>query len=1371
MSSFSIDDVRDSFRADVSLFLTRIRQGAEAALAAPVLGTDALEGTRRPVFTPIGEHGHAIYGTAALVGARSLHESAQALEELARAGEEAIAQLDEARKRARAIAAACIEGVTQMRRMLLIELDHRSDDAVKLSAQWMSGVSSLRQRPPTPPAEMAAGSAQPGPQDQQAALPPKQVPQVPAAPAAAVPPAPAPAAAARSAPPVAPAEASGPPAAEAAGEPSSGSGPGPEDVFQFESEVEDLPIDEEPAALQSRAGFHFEDADQASGFGGELQEVFHKEGEIAVRAMAVEMALLRAQPGDTNAVSNLERLFHTLKGAAATVGLAEISAAAASIQERLEEELERGVKLTPEAVEALDRDIAEVLVRAGLPPLSEAAPGAPAPGAAASAHVFFLEEAGDLQRQAHGLLETLASESAEKVARARQELGALFHRLKGSAYLVGELRVGGEAEKLQALLDPEAAGTGSGAQAPEDLAPTIRAALARISALLGTDEAVGAAAAEPVQEKPVRETVTVATEPELWNAFTQESGELMDSLERECLALEESAQPRQGLERAMNMLHTLKGVLNTIGLAPTAKILHRVEDFVENLLGAPILPPMRSVASLLLKVRGDVRKNLNEAKQGYVETAPKRLEARIARVLQASRGKAEAPPPPAAPGPREGHKPARSEGASIHSIAEARSHRSGVSVVSARGSMSRMAPGDPADRKFIRVGTERLDALMNLAGELVVSRSRLLARVGTLWKLQQELGRRSRSLLETVDEFRDTYEYASLDGRTVSPVRAAFAQTSLAAGSVSAPAGVADAAAQGHSDWGHFGELELDRYDDIHILSRRLAEIVSDVTELSGDLSHGLTSFSDDSQALDTIVTGIQTEVSRARMVPLDILFSRLRLPVRDAAGRDSKEVRVATEGADVTIDKTIADGLFGPMLHLVRNAVVHGIEPAAARQASGKPLVGVITLSARQESGQIVVEIRDDGGGLDLPGLRARGAQLNLVPADLPLDDPALCELVFVPGLSTDARAGAVSGRGLGCDIVRRAVERMNGTIQVESKTGEGATFTITLPVTLAITKALLVRQNGRAFAFPLHFAERILDVEDNTIVESAGVRRIKIEEQFITVTPFDRHLRTPGPETRKGPILLLRVGDQRAAVQVDAIVGQEEIVVKSLGDVLSGHPLFAGVTMRGTGELVLIVDVPALLETKAPRLERARPQAALPAAPVVRPEPKVIKPRPAVAAAAAATAAAPPPAAAPAKRRRARVLFVDDSLSVRKYAELTFASLGVDLTLAVDGVDALNRLRGETFDIVFTDLEMPRMHGFELIRELRFVPAYRDLPIVVVTSRSGQKHKQQALTLGATEYLTKPFSPQVVEEMVRRFTKPPGEGDPRPVPRGLPS
>jgi len=383
------------------------------------------------------------------------------------------------------------------------------------------------------------------------------------------------------------------------------------------------------------------------------------------------------------------------------------------------------------------------------------------------------------------------------------------------------------------------------------------------------------------------------------------------------------------------------------------------------------------------------------------------------------------------------------------------------------------------------------------------------------------------------------------------------------------------------------------------------------------------------------------------------------------------------------------------------------------------------------------VVEIIDDGAGLDLERLRERGAALGLIPHDTALDDPRIRDLIFVHGLSTHVAADAVAGRGVGCDVVRRAIDRLNGSLRVDSVRHQHTTFSITLPVTLAISRALLVRHAGEIFAVPLYFTERIVDAREVDIVESAGQRRIDIDGTFVPVRAFGEFV--SGPTSPDGPILLVQVGGQRLVIQVDEVLTQEEVVVKSLGALLRGHPMFAGVTVRGNGETVLILDVPSMIDTALGRdtvVRAAAPRAR--GGELVGAAPRLVAPH-----------------AVPAadSDRPLHVLFVDDSVSVRKVAERALKQLGVEVTLANDGVDALEKLRGGRFDLVFTDLEMPRMHGYELIRELRFLPAYHAMPVIVVTSRSGKKHRDEAHAVGASEYLTKPFTSRSLASALLKF------------------
>jgi chemosensory pili system protein ChpA (sensor histidine kinase/response regulator) len=586
---------------------------------------------------------------------------------------------------------------------------------------------------------------------------------------------------------------------------------------------------------------------------------------------------------------------------------------------------------------------------------------------------------------------------------------------------------------------------------------------------------------------------------------------------------------------------------------------------------------------------------------------------------------------------------------------------------------------------------------MNLTGELVVSRSRLLRRVTRLRAMQRQISTGHQRLTAAVERFRERHEFS-----LAAPV---------AARAAAGPAGA----------WAGFGELEMDQYGDVNILARSLGAIADEVATVQAQVQDALGLLADDTTAFGAIVSSLQGEITRARMVPVEDLFSRLRLPVRDAAQREGKSVRVTTTGEDVDLDKTIVDKLYVPLLHVVRNAVSHGIEPFDRRAQAGKDPVGTIALAARQEAGLIVIEVADDGAGLDLARLHEAAVKQGALPPDTPLDHPSVADAVFLPGVSTRGGAGEVSGRGVGGDVVRREIEKLGGDIRVKTAAGKGTAFLITLPLTLAITRALLLRDGGQTFAVPLAFAERLLDLADLPIVESAGVRRVRLEDGYHPIHELAAVLgraREARVEGTTQVAVLLRAGDKRLAVAVDALLGQEEIVVKSVGELLTGHPLLSGVTVSGDGELILILDVPGLLDpggrgaagSAAGSVER------LPSGPV-------------------------------------RVLFVDDSLSVRKVAEKLLTELGAEVTLAVDGQDALDLLSRQAFDLVFTDLEMPRLHGFELIQAVSASPNLRHIPVVVVSSRSGQKHRDEAQAVGARDYVTKPFNQEVFAQMLRRW------------------
>ncbi|HSK05313.1 MAG TPA: response regulator, partial [Kofleriaceae bacterium] len=785
-------------------------------------------------------------------------------------------------------------------------------------------------------------------------------------------------------------------------------------------------------------------------------------------------------------------------------------------------------------------------------------------------------------------------------------------------------------------------------------------------------------------------------------------------------SLERASDPRGVMRSMLRHYHTLKGAANAAGLSAMGRSVHHVESYLERLVVRRVIPALGDTVSAFADVQRRLRRGLQRAEQGAAEPEVDHIERLLANLAgsSASSGSWLGSSDPAWSS-RSGEEPdSRSE-----------SWRRGTSGPDS-GTGSELGEGD---KRFIRVPVDRLDGLMNMVGELVVNRSRMVSRLDRLRGLHDDGGSLRRQMIDAVETFATGSEFANLDGRrarrSARPARPERA--ALAGGAATAAAAVVG-----------FGALELDTYEEIHVLSRRLLEAASDVTQASADIDAELANLVDDAESITGIVSGLQSEITRARMVPLETLFSRLYMPVRDAAQREHKAVDLVARGEAVSIDKAIADALYGPMLHLVRNAVAHGIEGEEARRRAGKTPRGAIGVAARQESGHIVIEVSDDGAGIDVGRLRELGIARGLVAPTIAADDPALMDLVFAAGVSTSASVGDVAGRGVGGDVVRRAVERLNGTITVSSSRGVGTMFTITLPLTTAITQAIMVRDRGRVVAIPMHFTERILELDRNQMVESFGRRRISIDGEIMPLRSAAELFgdRDRGADER-GTIIVCAVGDHALALAIDAVISQEEIVVKPLGAVLENHPLFSGVTLRGDGQLALILDIPGILGGMA---ERA-------GAPVRIAE---AEPRPAE----HAPAEIVPPPHAPSSEpepEAIRVLFVDDSLSVRKVAEKALASLGIEVVTAVDGQDALDRLRTGRFSIVFTDLEMPRVHGYDLIRQLRFVPAYQTVPIVVVSSRSGAKHVEHALRMGANEYLTKPFTAEDLGRTIARWVR----------------
>jgi chemosensory pili system protein ChpA (sensor histidine kinase/response regulator) len=451
-----------------------------------------------------------------------------------------------------------------------------------------------------------------------------------------------------------------------------------------------------------------------------------------------------------------------------------------------------------------------------------------------------------------------------------------------------------------------------------------------------------------------------------------------------------------------------------------------------------------------------------------------------------------------------------------------------------------------------------------------------------------------------------------------------------------------------------------------------------------------------------------------------------------EAARAAGKQVRVQTEGDAVELDTSLIEHIVDPLLHLGQNAVVHGIEAADERRARGKPVEGRLTLGARHEGGFVYIEVRDDGRGIDTAVLRARAVAQRFVAADTAaaLSEREALDLIFLPGFSTSAAVTSASGRGVGMDVVRTNVRRLNGDIEVQTEVGTGTRFVIKLPLTVLVSEALLVRVAGETLAVPLNAVQTVTVVAAADVRADARGEAIVVDGDLVHLVPLDRVLVLPAqPRGAHAQVLVLRAPGGALAVEVDEIVRKDEMVIKPLGSFLDGVGPFAGATIGSDGRVMLLLDAVKLSESKA-------------AATAARTASETSLARSPLAGSTRATvAAAKVPAGAGHERTtRPRVLLVDDSISVRRFVGRMLTAGGFEVVTANDGAEAIARVAEGRFDVVVTDLEMPRVNGYELIEDLRRRSSTRQVPVIVLTTRAGDKHVSLARRLGVEHYVTKP-------------------------------
>lgn len=770
---------------------------------------------------------------------------------------------------------------------------------------------------------------------------------------------------------------------------------------------------------------------------------------------------------------------------------------------------------------------------------------------------------------------------------------------------------------------------------------------------------------------------------EVFKYFIPEAEEYLETITVSLLRLEQEPGDMVVTQELFRAAHTLKGSAYTVGFQAIGDLAHYVEDVVDTIHegGTRVSPEL---ADLLFRAVDALRLVLRR-EPGTVPQVREEFQAVIGRLRQLS------------------SKPPESILTSLVS--------QGVSAEAPRDDLrveafdwveeERRREGvvpEGGEETVVRVGRDRLERLLNMVGELVIGRGRLEQRLDALDQLSRQVLLYKGRMLDAVRSFEDKHAFAP---PTPIPGEATLSPSAILAS---------------------FGTLEFDQYDDLNVFSRRMTEISSDVGESMSQLIGSIRKAREDMGQLQHLTRGLRDEIARTRMVAIGTLFTRFQKSVREMARATGKAVRVSVSGGHTEVDSAVVQRLGEPLIHLVRNAVYHGIEKPSVREACGKSAIGTVSLHAVLRGNAVAIEVEDDGAGLDLEKIMTTAVARGILRPEQAVDMPAseALKLIYLHGFSTAETVGDQAGRGVGMDAVKQVVERMNGQIEIETEPDVGTKFTLILPVSLLISTALIVRVGDQRYALPLPSIREVLTPPGGAMHEVGMRTMLQVGEEAIEVRPLGRML-GGDPQESDGPVpvVVLRTSRGIIGVTVDELLGRQEIVIKPLGGLnLFQSSCYSGATIDPEGRVVLVIDVAHLLSDRPPRLAGPPPSA-----------------EPLLTAAGHATTGV-----AGKGREPARILLIDDSLSVRKFVGVMLEGAGYKVETAADGEEGLRKATTEAFQLILTDLELPKLNGYELIQSLRGRPELRSTPILVMTTRAADKHRQMALSLGATAYIAKP-------------------------------
>jgi chemotaxis protein histidine kinase CheA/ActR/RegA family two-component response regulator len=669
--------------------------------------------------------------------------------------------------------------------------------------------------------------------------------------------------------------------------------------------------------------------------------------------------------------------------------------------------------------------------------------------------------------------------------------------------------------------------------------------------------------------------------------------------------------------------------------------------------------------------------------------------------------------------------------ASIPATPQPISDRKSTTPTTAKNSRSKQRTFE----QTMRVSVKNLNNLNNLTGELVVNRNTLEQDQNRMRQFIDKLLLEVQKLNEVGKSMQDLYEKSLLESSLLASRQQSQQAKSMVPGSSTGGNNSGDA---------EYDPLEMDKFTPVHLISQQMIELTVRIRESTSDIEFVVDSSTEVTRSLRQITSQLQEDLNKSRMLPFSQTSDRLQRGVRDNGLKYGKDVDLRVEGSDTLIDKVILENLNDPLIHMVNNAIAHGIESPAERLAAGKPAEGVITISATHQGTQTIISVKDDGAGIDADRVKNKAIEKGIItPARaVTMTKQEVYELLFLPSFSTKDQADELAGRGVGMDVVLSSLQEIRGTITTESKLGTGTTFTIRLPLALSITKALMASNKDVGIAFPMDGIEDSLSVKPYSIIESAdGQKFFPWRDQQMPFRPLSDLLAFNRPmkrvnyygggieETEQSiSIIVLRSGGDLVAIEVDRVLGEQEIVIKPLQGPAPKPLGIAGATVLGDGRIIPIADVLELVDLASGKLEKNVNQTW-------------------------SMGDIPEDQAA---QREPMVLVVDDSITVRQLLSLTFTKAGYRVEQARDGQEAWDKLRaGLPCDIIFCDIEMPRMDGLELLSKVQADEVIRKIPMAMLTSRGSDRHRQIASQLGASGYFIKPYLEDALLEAVKRMLK----------------